>query len=162
MAWTCINLVSCHHLAPDLAHLSDQSTTAGSPLSGLPSIFSRQLACQVGVCAWSHGEPDGTPSSLSVRSQAQPNLHRRIHHLGRQRQQRWRDCLAGAGQSCASRTDICASRSDLKISPGVTFLPNNSPIGATPAKETCPTRWSDLLHRSGRRKAHRVLVSSAA
>jgi len=28
-AWTCLNLVSCHHLAPDLAHLYDKSTIAG-------------------------------------------------------------------------------------------------------------------------------------
>jgi hypothetical protein len=40
--------VSCHHLAPDLAHLYDKSTIVGIPLGGLPSTFSRQEEIQLG------------------------------------------------------------------------------------------------------------------
>ena len=81
MAKTYLNLVSYHHLAPDLAHLYDKSIIMGIPLGGLPSTFNRQLAHQVGVCAWSHGGPDGMFSKLTIRSQGRPNLHGRFHHL---------------------------------------------------------------------------------
>jgi hypothetical protein len=41
-AKTYLNLVSCHHLVPDLAHLYNKSTIVGILLGELPSTFSRQ------------------------------------------------------------------------------------------------------------------------
>ena len=40
-------------------HICRSIYLRGIPLGGLPTIFCRQLARQVGVCAGSHGEPDG-------------------------------------------------------------------------------------------------------
>ena len=40
----------CHHLVPDHAHLYRSIYLRGIPFGGLPTIFCRQLARQVGVC----------------------------------------------------------------------------------------------------------------
>jgi hypothetical protein len=76
--------VSCHHLALDLTHLSDKSTIVGSPLGGLTSIFSRQLARQVGV--WLDPMAGQMVRFLSSSFAPRPDLlHIQIYHLGHQR-----------------------------------------------------------------------------
>jgi hypothetical protein len=77
MARTCLNrclCALCHHPVPDYAHPHRQIYHRGIPLGGLPSIFCRQLARQVGGVRLIHGEPDGPQinsafsSSISWRS----------------------------------------------------------------------------------------------
>ena len=64
----------CHHPVPDYAHPHRQIYHCGIPLKGLPMIFYRQLARQVGVCALSMA---GQMGSQDRRRSWQPNFLRR-------------------------------------------------------------------------------------
>ena len=93
MAQTCLNrclCALCHHPVPDYAHPHRQIYHHGITHGGLPSIFCRQLACQVGVCALIHGELDGRPrfhrtATTRRRNQSttattrRPSLHTDVH-----------------------------------------------------------------------------------
>jgi hypothetical protein len=71
----------------------------------------------------------------------------------------YKNHLASARQSYIDRISCCTSRSNLRISPRVTFFFDNLTADATLAEEAYPARWSDLFYRSGRSKATWVLVA---